>query len=329
MRLRNFLKGLFIFGLVLFLGVSLPYNNMLTAYADTQDIKLNVNSQTIVKGKTFSIYVYNLSEGQEVTYVSSDPAIASVDENGIVSGNLIGTATILVTVTEGENTVDTLFCDIKVGPPAIDVQFSRLELAMKVGQKLTLERIIRPLNAVENAKFSTYDRTIATVSAGGRVTAKTEGSTYIFAQLDNGRFAVCKVTIYPTSIADDVFEALVKETLRTVVIPAEQVASTDELSNEETGLDTSESTNAEENSKAKILQPETPVLENADTPEASSEVSTEAEELSADEAIYKEISDPFLIHNNDMDFETFIKKLNAALKSSEAANPVTENAETN
>ena len=59
MRLKSLLKGLFIFGLVLFLGVSLPYNNMLTAYAadETQDIKLNVNSQTIVKGKSFSLYV--------------------------------------------------------------------------------------------------------------------------------------------------------------------------------------------------------------------------------------------------------------------------------
>ncbi len=328
MRLRSFLKGLFIFGLVLFLGVSLPFNNMLTAYADTQDIKLNVNSQTIVKGKTFSIYVYNLSEGQEVTFVSSDPAIASVDENGTVSGNLIGTATILVTVTEGENTVDTLSCDIKVGPPAIDVRFSRLELAMKVGQKLTLERIILPLNAVENAKFSTYDRTIATVSAGGRVTAKTEGSTYIFAQLDNGRFAVCKVTIYPTSIADDVFDALVKETLRTVVIPAEKTTSPEDLLTEAAAPETSDST-LEEPSKARALDTEASEAQEDVTSETSSEVSSETGELSADEPAYKEISDPFLIHNNDMDFETFIKKLNAALKSSETANSVTENAETN
>jgi uncharacterized protein YjdB len=198
MRLKSSLKGLFIFGLVLFLGVFCPMGNMQTAFAnETQDIKLNVNSQTIVKGKTLSLYVYNLIEGQEVTFVSSDPAIASVDQDGIVTGNLVGTATILVTVTEGENTIDILSCDIKVGPPAISVQFSRLELTMTVGQKVTLERIVLPLNTVETAKFSSFDRSIATVSAGGRVTAKAEGSTYIFAQLDNGRFAVCKVYVYP------------------------------------------------------------------------------------------------------------------------------------
>ena len=274
MRLKKFLNGLLVFSLILFLGLFLPCNTTLTAYAgDGQDIKLNVNSQTIVKGKNFSIYVYNLSEDQEVTFVSSDPAIASVDEYGVVTGNMVGTSTILVTVTEGLNTVDILSCDIKVGPPAISVQFSRLELEMVVGQKLTLERIVLPLSAVESPKFSTYDRTIATVSAGGRVTAKAEGSTYIFAQLDNGRFAVCKVYIFPegTILAT---EEVVEEDASGEVLPVEAL-SIDEVGSEEDA---------------------------------------------------KEISDPFLKPNAGMDFETFIKKLNAVGKSAESAESATGNA---
>lgn len=262
MRLKNCFKGLFIFGLILFLGISLPCNNMLTAYAadETQEIKLNVNSQTIVKGKTLSLYVYNLNENQTVTFVSTDSAIASVDEDGVVTGNLVGTATILVTVTEGENTVVILSCDVKVGPPAISVQFSRLELTMVVGQKTTLERIVLPLNTVETAKFSSYDRSIATVSAGGRVTAKAEGSTYIFAQLDNGRFAVCKIYVYPKG----------------------------------TDLST----------------------------EGLSDVNQEL--LSEDAGM--EVTDPMLEHAEEVDFETFIKNLNAAGKSAESAESTTGDA---
>ena len=225
MSLKSLLKGLFIFGLVLLLGVSLPCNTvtMLHAYAnETQDIKLNVNYQTIVKGKNFSLYVYNLNAGQTVSFVSSDPAIVSVNENGMVTGNNVGTATILVTVSEGLSTVATLFCDIKVGPPAIDLQFSRLELNMVVGQKTTLERIVLPLNAVESPKFSTYDRTIATVSAGGRVTAKAEGSTYIFAQLDNGRFAVCKVYVFPEGTLVEQEEVVLEETKLSETLSAEE-----------------------------------------------------------------------------------------------------------
>ncbi len=198
MKLNYYKKGFFIFGLILFLGVSFPFSNATTqALAnETQDIKLNVSSQTIVKGKSFSIYVYNLSEGQTATFVSASPTIASVNEAGTVTGNFVGTTTISVTITDGEQNIITLPCKIQVGPPAISVQFSRLELSMSIGQKLTLERIIQPLNTVETAKFSSYNTTIATVSAGGRVTAKSEGSTYIFAQIDNGQFAVCKINVY-------------------------------------------------------------------------------------------------------------------------------------
>jgi len=275
MRLKRFLKSLFVFGLILFLGVSLANNGVLTAHAaETQDIKLNVTSQTIVKGKTLSLYVYNLNEGQTVTYVSSDPAIASVDGSGVVTGNMVGTATILVTVTEGLNTVEILSCDVKVGPPAINVQFSRLELEMVVGQKLTLERIVLPLNAVESPKFSTYNRAVATVSAGGRVTAKAEGSTYIFAQLDNGRFAVCKVYIFPEGTILTTEEA-VDEEGPSELLPSELISAED-------------------------LQP------------------------TGEDA--QEVSDPFLKQNAGVDFETFIKNLNAVDKTAESAESATGNA---
>lgn len=280
MRLKSCLKSIFVFGLVLFLGVFCPLSNMHTAYAadETQTIKLNVNSQTIVKGKSFFLYVYNLSEDQEVTFVSSDSAIASVDEYGMVTGNLVGTATILVTVTEGENTIDILSCDIKVGPPAISVQFSRLELAMTVGQKLTLERIVLPLNTVETAKFSSYDRTIATVSAGGRVTAKAEGSTYIFAQLDNGRFAVCKVYVYPEDVILEETEEVSNEVLEEIIEEVVEDITLQETENE-------------------LAEPDT-----------------------------EEVSDPFLELDEEVDFNTFIKNLNAAGKSAEGAESTTGDA---
>ena len=149
---------------------------------------------------------------------------------------------------------------------------------MTVGQKLTLERIVLPLNTVETAKFSSYDRSIATVSAGGRVTAKAEGSTYIFAQLDNGRFAVCKVYVSPKEVILEPEEILGKTPVTENEIPAE---------------------------------------------ETSSEVPTE--EL-IEEPAEPEISDPFLEHTDEMDFETFIKNLNAAGKSDESAESATGDA---
>lgn len=198
MRLKGYLKGFFIFGLLLFLGITQPFMGTAVAHADeTQEIKLNVNAQTIVRGNSFSVYVYNLSENQTVTFRSSSPSVASVDQNGVVYANLVGTTTILVTVSEGDSVVTVLPCRITVGPPAISIQFTKLQITLEVGESYTLKRIIQPIISVETPRFSSYNRLIASVSAGGRVTGRTIGETYIFAQIDNGSFAVCKVIVVP------------------------------------------------------------------------------------------------------------------------------------
>ena len=198
MRLKGYLKGFFIFGLLLFLGITQPFAGTAVAHADeTQEIKLNVNAQTIVRGNSFSVYVYNLSENQTVSFRSSSPAVASVDQNGVVYANLVGTTTILVTVSEGDSVVTVLPCRITVGPPAISIQFTKLQITLEVGESYTLKRIVQQIISVEAPSFSSYDRLIASVSAGGRVTGRKIGETYIFAQIDNGSFAVCKVIVVP------------------------------------------------------------------------------------------------------------------------------------
>lgn len=297
MRLKSYLKGFFIFGLILFLGISnVAGMAPITAYAGetTQEVKLNVNSQTIVKGTSFSLYVYNLSEEQTVTYVSSAPAIASVDEEGLITANAVGDATILVTVADAENTIAILSCEIKVGPPAISVQFSRLELAMVVGQKLTLERIVQPLNSVETPKFSSQDRSIATVSAGGRVTAKAEGSTYIFAQINNGRFAVCKIDVYAEEIP----------------LPVETEVTSSTATGEALTI-----------SKPKSSEV---VIDENDTAIEPVEETTDSETEEALEPVSSE--DTLTESEDEVDFETFIKNLNADGKAADEAESTEDNA---
>ncbi len=280
MKLNHYKKGFFIFGLILCLGVSFPYSSNARTQVlanETQDIKLNVSSQTIVKGKSFSIYVYNLSEGQTATFVSSSPSIASVTESGTITANSVGSTTILVTIAKGEENIVTLPCKIQVGPPAISVQFSRLELSMTIGQKLTLERIIQPLNTVETAKFSSQDTSIATVSAGGRVTAKSEGSTYIFAQIANGQFATCKINVY----ADG------------TILP--------------------ENTEDTSNPLFSITVP-------TDIPTAIPDVAAATKEAWETGEASSEVSKSALEKTEGIDFETFIKNLNATDKTADKNN---------
>lgn len=199
MRLKGYLKGILIFSLLLFLGIFLPLPGTTTVAnaEEAREIKLNVNNQKLVKGKSFSIKVYNLSENQTVSFRSTSPTIASVNEKGVVSANQVGMATIVATVTEGDSVVTMLTCKITIGPPAISVQFTKLQITLEVGESYTLKRIVQPLITTEDPQFSSYKKNIASVSAGGRVSAKAIGETYIFAQISNGNFAVCKVTVVP------------------------------------------------------------------------------------------------------------------------------------
>lgn len=198
MKHKCLCKGIITLCLMLCFSVISPvvFAAPATAYAAEAEIKLNVKTKTIVKGKNYALKVYNLTENQTVSFQSEDESIASVDENGVVSALSVGTTKVIVTVVN-EETKETsaLECDIIVGPPAISIQFSRVKYDLTIGQRVFIEKILQPLNTVEDAKFFSLDKRIATVSAGGFITGKSVGLTYIIAQIDNGAFAICKVIV--------------------------------------------------------------------------------------------------------------------------------------
>ena len=176
-------------------------NEPVSVQAAEAEIKLNVKTKSIVKGKQYALKVYNLTENQTVSFKSNNPVIASVDHTGLVSALSIGTTTITITVTDNDTKESsTLECDIIVGLPAIHIQLSRTEYELTVGQRVFIEKILQPLNTVEEAKFLSLDKNIATVSAGGSITAKSVGTTYISAKIDNGSFALCKIIVTDPSL---------------------------------------------------------------------------------------------------------------------------------
>lgn len=195
----------YILGFLLFFVFVLSFNTNKAFASETTganitndkqlEIKLNVKSKSIVKEKSYNLRVYNVLENQKISYKSSDSAIASVDEHGVVTGVDYGNATITVTVKDGSKTIATLTCDITVGPPAISVKLTKTDLIMVVGKRTTLKTILQPYNTVEEIKFISNDASIVTVSPGGRITANAEGSTHIFAMIDNGKYDTCKVTV--------------------------------------------------------------------------------------------------------------------------------------
>lgn len=179
-------------------------------------VKLNVKSVNLVKGKTYPLKVYNMLNDCTISYKSSDNEVASISDQGVITGNTIGTALVTVTIMKGSKIVTSLTCDINVGVPAIYVRFTTSEVILTKGQTTTLKYLIAPYNTVENPRFTTLNSKIATISTGGRITAKTPGITFCYALVDKG-ISRCKVIVISdetnTALKKNGFEDLSKVTL--------------------------------------------------------------------------------------------------------------------
>lgn len=209
MRNKFLVKLLVSIGLLLFLVIALPAvlpSGPGIAYATTiekektPDYKLNLKSIPLVKGKTFALKVYNTGSDAKLSYKSADPSIASVSDTGEITANKVGSTSIEVTVKSGDAST-ILTCDIIVGPPAFSVKMAKSRIILGLNSSDTLSVILKPLNTTENAKFSSYDPTIASVSASGRITARNFGLTYLFAEIDalnedgSRKFDTCMVIV--------------------------------------------------------------------------------------------------------------------------------------
>ena len=195
MKQRRFSKGIITLVFLLSVCLCTVFANAVTAYAAGTP-KLNVKSKAIVKGKDYALKVYNLSETQTVTYSSEDEKIASVNESGVVAAISVGTTVVNVLIEDSESSESVaLQCKITVGPPALFVMLSRQEADLTPGQRAVMNWLIAPLNTVEIPKFSSSNPEVATVSVGGIVTARSAGTAYIFAQIDNGYFSACRITV--------------------------------------------------------------------------------------------------------------------------------------
>lgn len=222
-------KFLLVLGIMFFFVLFLPITGRLnivqakevTTKEDTTvkevlpEIKLNVNSRELVKGKTFVLKVYNTTEKQTISFKTSDENYVTVTDNGLLKGIDIGKATITVTVKEGTKTITSLQCDITVGVPALSVRITKNDLLLVVGQSTTLKVLVAPYNTVEEIRFSSSNYDIIDITPGGRIKALEEGLANVYAFVDND-FSKCKVIV----VSEDKYQALINSNSDDIVIPS-------------------------------------------------------------------------------------------------------------
>jgi uncharacterized protein YjdB len=159
---------------------------------------LNLNSyyEEIVKGTKFVIVPTVLPAdaiNKNVTYLSSDPEVASVDENGVVTALKGGTAEIVVTTVE--SSVKAV-CTIVVREYVTSVKIEGSKDILNVGAELKLKPVVMAESATnKKVIWSSSNTSIATVDQTGKVTGLTPGYVVITAIAADGSGASDSVVI--------------------------------------------------------------------------------------------------------------------------------------
>ena len=136
-----------------------------------------------------------------LTWYSTDPSIATVSA-GKVYGKSEGQTTIYCVTANGITSND---CKVSVNyrtPTSITCTPS--ELSLPIGESRQLNYSVTPSNARYTVEWLSSDKSVATVSSSGLVTAVSTGRTTIKVRTDNGKVATCEVkvtSIDPTSVS--------------------------------------------------------------------------------------------------------------------------------
>ena len=165
-------------------------------------VSLNTASKDLEEGTVNSfLFAYIEPRGatnKRVTWSSSAPEVASVDSEGKVTALSVGTAVITVTTEDGGKTAE---CTVKVWPKVTGVVIDPSSCTLPVDDSIVLTAAVYPEDALNRSvSWVSYSPDIAEVDSAGKVTAKKEGTAYIWAMTSNYTFATCEVTVIPKTV---------------------------------------------------------------------------------------------------------------------------------
>ena len=158
-----------------------------------ESISLDKSSLDMKAGESYTLTAtVNPSDVTDasVTWSSSNDSVASVDQNGKVTAQDNGTATITAKAGGKQAT-----CSISVTVPVESIALDRNAVTLEVGKSTILSATISPANATnKTVKWSSSNEYIASVDQNGKVNAVQEGTANITAEA-GGKTAVCMVAV--------------------------------------------------------------------------------------------------------------------------------------
>ena len=197
---------------VLFIAVSMiltfSVTPLVASAAPSLSIKLDASKGTIYAGTSMTLHATVSSSDSAVVWSTSNKKVATVSQDGVVTGVKKGTAYIYAKI---QGTRITTKCRVTVAAPTVTIAKTSVAY-IGIPTQLTATTAPNPSAAVV---WSTSNKKVATVSQDGVVTGVKKGTAYIYAQLQGTKTKVkCKVSVKvptlvsglnvdPTSVAID------------------------------------------------------------------------------------------------------------------------------
>ena len=125
-----------------------------------------------------------------VAYMSDDPAVAAVDENGLVTAVADGETVVRASLPGSSLAAE---CRVTVGQAVQSISLSSAAAQLEPGQRMKLDAAVWPALG-QPVTFASGDDAVATVDADGTVRAKAPGTVRITASA-GGHTAACVVTV--------------------------------------------------------------------------------------------------------------------------------------
>ena len=140
--------------------------------------------------------------GRTVTWTTSNATIATVDVNGLVTGNAAGAPVTITATSEGKSGTST----VTVNPAPVDsVAVTPAPASVAVGITLQLTATLKDAhgNTLTGriVTWGTSDATLATVDANGLVTGKSVGGPVVITATSEGKSGTSSLTVTPAPVA--------------------------------------------------------------------------------------------------------------------------------
>lgn len=171
-------------------------------------ISLHDTAITLIKGEK-RVMEYDIlppdATDKSTVWASSDPSIAWVGANNLLSADKEGKTTITLTSKDGGKTAS---CDVIVEARIISVAsitLNKTAIEMIEGDEEILMATVSPAEATDRSTtWISSDPSVATVDDNGRITALRAGKTTVAVKSrDGGKTASCDVTVRSNGSIDE------------------------------------------------------------------------------------------------------------------------------